>query len=379
MKKLLVVFMALILLVGCSSKGGKDDTIKIGANFELSGQISSYGSAEINGVQLAIKEVNGNGGINGKQIELVQYDNKSDASEAVNIAVRLLTNDNVSAIIGPATSGLSKATIASCNQYQIPMVTPSGTNDDVTLDAQGNTQPYAYRICYKDSFQGVTLANFLANNLNKKSVVILGDVASDYSKGLSQTFTKQFESLGGKVVLNESYSSGDTDFNAVLTKIKSATFDALYIPGYYQEVGLIIKQARNMGINNIIIGGDGFDSSELINLAGKENLNEVYFSTHYSNVDSEVKTFIDSFKKEFNVEPNAFSALAYDATMLVIDAIKRAPSTKGVDVAKALNETKELKGITGTVSVDDKHDAIKSVVIVKLVNGDQAEAYKVNP
>ncbi|WP_197511835.1 ABC transporter substrate-binding protein [Tessaracoccus coleopterorum] len=241
--------------------GGKaaGDTIRVGLNYELSGGVATYGQASVLGIKMAIDEINEAGGVAGKKIEPVEYDNKSDAAEATTLATKLMTNDGVIAAMGPATSGNFKATIPVANKNKVPVVSGSATADDVTWDGK-TLQEYAFRICFSDSFQGTIMAKFAAENLSAKTAVIIKDNSSDYSKGLAAAFTEEFGKLGGSIVGEEAFVAGETDFNTILTRIKGQSFDVVFLPGYYSEAGLIIKQARDLGITAPVLGADGFDS-----------------------------------------------------------------------------------------------------------------------
>jgi branched-chain amino acid transport system substrate-binding protein len=378
MKKLItlltVVILTMAIIVGCSPSSSKDsDTIKVGINYELSGGVASYGQSSVEGIELAIEEINNAGGINGKKIEAVKYDNKSKEDEAMTLTTRLTTQDKVLVVMGPATSGAFKATIPVATQNKIPVASGSATADDVTVDASGAVREYAFRICYNDSYQGTAMANYALNNLNKQKAVIIMDSSSDYGKGLAENFYRTFEAGGGTIVAQEAYVKGDTDFNAIITKIKGLDFDVIYIPGYYEEAGLIIKQTRDQGINVPILGADGFDSPELAELAGESALSDVYFSNHYSSLDEDpiVQDFIESFKKKYNKEPDAFNALGYDLARFVVDGISRAEKLDGESVKNALAATTDFSGVTGSFSVDENHNPVKAIVVIELQNGQQ--------
>lgn len=377
--------LAVIGTAGCSAKPGGStggeatgDTIKLGVNYELSGGVATYGQASVDGIKLAIDELNAAGGVKGKKIELVQYDNKSEAAEATTLATKLMTQDKVLACMGPATSGSFKATIPVAVKNKVPVVSGSATADDVTVDAKG-VKEYAFRICFNDSFQGTIMAKFASSKLSAKSAVIVKDNSNDYSLGLASAFTKQFTSQGGTVIGEEAFVTGETDFNAILTRIKGQSFDVVYLPGYYSEAGLIIKQARALGITAPILGGDGFDSPKLEELAGASALNQVYFTNHYSSIDKDPKVvaFIDAFKKKNNADPNAFHALGYDLAKFVVDAIGRAAELTGAGVQKAMASTKGFAGVTGTFDVDANHNPVKSIVVVGLKDGKQATSEKI--
>jgi len=335
---------------------------------------------ELDGANLAISLANANGGVLGKDIVAVKADTKSDPQEAVATATKLTTKDFVSVIVGPATSGNSAASFEVANAKGVPNISPSATADGVTMK-DDKVMEFAFTICFQDSYQGAAMAVFASDNLGSKKAVVYGDNSSDYAKGLAANFEAKFVELGGEIVAVEAYQANDTDFNAVLTKIKGFEFDVLYVPGYYEEVGLIIKQARAMGINQPIVGGDGFDSPTLIELAGADALNEVYFTTAYTTVTDNpiVLQFVEDFKKEYGSEPSMFNALGYDAANLAIDAIKRAGSADPKAVMQALVNTKDFPGVTGSITFKDDHTPSKSVLVVKLVNGVQASSVEVKP
>jgi len=387
--KKLLVLVALVLvcslaLFGCGGGGNDDaaagDTIKVGVNYELTGDVAQYGQASVDGIVLAIEQINANGGVLGKQIELVQYDNKSEIPEVTSLATKLMTSDGVVAVIGPATSGAFKAEEPMATQYQIPILSGSATADDVTVTADGKVKDYVFRICFNDSYQGTAMAQFAKNTLGATKAAVIMDSSSDYSIGLDKNFTATFEADGGTVVARESYIAKDKDFNAILTKIKDAQFDVIYIPGYYNEAGLIIKQARDLGITCPILGPDGFDSPTLKDLAGAAALNDVYFTNHYSSLDQDptVQTFIADFKAKYGKDPDAFNALGYDCGLVLADAIARAGEATPAKIQEALAATADFAAVTGTLSIDANHNTVKSITVIELANGDQASATKSN-
>ena len=355
-----------------------ENEIRLGINYELTGDVASYGQASVEGIELALEEVNNAGGINGKTIRWIKYDNKSDKSQATTLATKLMTQDKVIAVLGPATSGAFKATIPEAMKNKIVVASGSATDDSVTIDDNG-VKEYAFRICFTDSYQGTAMANFALNNLSATKAVVILDNSRDDAKGLATNFTSTFEAGGGKVVATEAFVSGDTDFNAIITKIKGESFDVVFIPGYYNEAGLIIKQARNQGIDAPILGPDGFGAPELTELAGADALNDVYFSSHFSSLDKDpsVMGFIESYKAKYGKEPDQFAALGYDLAMFVIDGIKRAGSEDPVALKDALAQTKDFKGITGSFSMDENHNPVKAVVVVGIENGVHATSQRV--
>lgn len=387
---LLSILLVMSLLIGCGNdaveNGANNNTdkegIKVGINYELTGGVASYGQSSVDGILMAFDEINEAGGIDGKEIIPVVIDNKSESSEATSVATRLMTQEGVVMCLGPATSGNFMATIPVAQSNGIPVLSSSSTADvGVTIDADGNVYDYAFRLCFNDSFQGVTMANFALNNLNATKAVMITDTSSDYGKGLAKNFKETFEAAGGQLVAEEGYVKDDKDFNAILTSIRGKDFDVIFIPGYYQEAGLIIKQARDLGIDAPILGADGFDSPVLLELAGEEALTDVYFSNHYSSLDEDplVQDFIASYKEKYGVEPNAFNALGYDLGKWAADAIKRAGSADPDAIRDALAETKGFEGVTGTFDMDENHNPVKSIVVIELKNGVQSSSIKVDP
>ncbi|MFJ8263989.1 ABC transporter substrate-binding protein [Rummeliibacillus sp. NPDC094406] len=394
LKRYASVFLASSLVVGvlagCGSKdnssssssGSSSKEIKVGLNLELSGAVASYGSGISKGAKLAINEINEAGGIDGKKIVPVEIDNKSENSEATAAAIKLATQEKVVAQIGSATSGNTVAAVQIANKYKMPIIGPSATSETVTVTEKGQLNDYAFRTCFIDPFQGQIAANFALNNLKAKNVAIYADSASDYAKGLAKSFKETVEQNGGKVVAEESYVAKDTDFKSTLTRLKSKKPDFIYIPGYYEEVGLIIKQARAAGIDVPLMGGDGWDSPKMVELAGKDSLNNTYFTNHYSaeDPDEKIQKFVKSFKEENGDQaPDAFNALGYDTVYWLKDAIERAGSTNGEKIKDALESTKDLSLVTGNFSVDDKHNPVKTATVLEFKDGKQVFNSKVNP
>ncbi|TQR15419.1 ABC transporter substrate-binding protein [Psychrobacillus soli] len=364
---------------GSSANGG--DTIKIGANLELSGAVASYGTSEADAIDLAVEEINAEGGIDGKQIELIKVDNKSDAAEATSAAIKLTSQDKVVAIIGAATSGASVAQVQIATDTKTPMISPSGTSTTVTVGDDGKVNPFTFRTAFIDPFQGTVAANFATNELKVKTAAVYADNASDYAKGLAASFIKDFEAAGGTIVAEESYVAKDTDFRSTLTRIKSSNPEFVFIPGYYEEVGLIVKQARELGITVPLMGADGWDSPTIVDLAGADALNNTFIITAYSadDPDGKAKAFAESFSKKYGKDPNSFNALGYDSVYLLKDAIERAGSTDGTKIKEAIEATDQLELVTGLYSVDENHHPIKSAVIIEFVDGKQVFNTKVNP
>lgn len=389
MKKITGMLLAgLVLLSACGTPGGgtatngeksKDsDTIKIGLNLELSGAVAAYGNQEKDGAELAVEEINKAGGIDGKKIELVTKDNKSDTAEAATVATNLTTKENVVAIIGPVTSGAAKAQIPNSAKAKVPVITPSGTDDSITV-MNGNVQEYIFRASFQDSFQGVILGNYASDTLKAKKAVIIGDVSSDYAKGLTKSFKDTFK---GDIVADEKFNQKDKDFKAILTKIKDKDFDFIYLPGYYQEAGLIIKQAREMGIEQPILGADGFSDEKLSSIAGEENMNDIYYTAHFSEKapsSDRVKEFIDSFKDTYKKTPSSFNALAYDSVYMLKAALEDAGEVDSQKVTDSLAKLTDFDGVTGKMTMDKDHNPKKPAVVIGLQDGKEVSADIVNP
>ncbi|MDQ1000096.1 branched-chain amino acid transport system substrate-binding protein [Neobacillus niacini] len=376
--------MAAGVLAGCNSSstsGEKDgETIKIGANLELSGGVASYGQSIEEGLKLAIEEINKDG-IDGKKLELVTFDNKSDAAEATNGAIKLISQDKVAAIIGAATSTNTLAQVEIAQKNKTPLITPTGTNSTITFK-DGVLNDFVFRTCFIDPFQGTVAANFASKDLKVKNAAIIIDSSSDYSKGLAASFQKSFESSGGKIVAEEAYVAKDTDFNAILTNIKAKNPDFIFLPGFYEEVGLIIKQARSLGIDVPVMGGDGWDSPTLVDIAGAGALNNTFITNHYSSGDSDpkVQDFVKAFQGKYDGKsPDAFAALGYDTAYFLADAIKRAGGGDPEKIRKALEETDGLQVVSGNLKVNENHDQVKAAVILEYKEGKQEFNTKVNP
>ncbi|MBS2970959.1 ABC transporter substrate-binding protein [Metabacillus sp. KIGAM252] len=385
-KKLTGIFLSLSLLTGIAagcgaqSSGSAGDTIKIGANLELSGGVASYGQSVSEGLELALEEINKEG-IDGKKLELVKVDNKSEAAEATSGALKLVSQDKVAAVVGAATSTNTLAQVEILAKNKVPLITPTGTNPAIT-NKDGKVNEYAFRTCFIDPFQGTVAANFAADELKAKTAAVYIDSASDYSKGLAAAFKESFTKAGGKIVIEEAYIAKDTDFRATLTRIKSSKPDFVFLPGYYEEVGLIIKQGRELGIDVPFMGGDGWDSPKLAEIAGGDALNNTFITNHYSagDPDEKIQAFVKAFKAKYSDKsPDAFAALGYDTAYYLADAIKRAGSSDPVKIQKALAETKDLALISGKLTLDKNHDPVKSAAILEYKNGEQQFKTNVEP
>jgi len=350
-------------------------TIKIGAIFPITGPLATFGTSCANGAKMAIEEVNLRGGVLGSKIELLIEDDQYKPEEAANAAKKLIERDKVVALIAEVTSSITLVVAPIAQQSKIVLLTPTATNPKVT-----QVGDYIFRACFIDDFQGEVMANFVYKNLKLKTAAILTAVTSDYSKGLAQFFKQKYTALGGKIVAEESYSEGDSDFRAQLTKIKAAKPEFVYVPGYYADVGPILLQARELGITVPFGGGDGWDSPVLLQTAGKA-AEGCFFSNHYSPDSKElvVQTFVKNYQKKYGTTPDALAALAYDAAKLLVDAINRAGSTDSSKIRDALAATKGFRGVTGVITFDANRNPVKSAVIIEIKGGKQVYRATVKP
>lgn len=371
---LFVVVIAGMMFTGCSKK--TSDTIKIGGIFPLSGSVAVYGTECRNGVELAINEINAAGGIDGKMLELVAEDDEGSPEKSVNAYKKLVTKDKCSIIIGSLTSGCTAAISSLAQAQKVLLLAPAATQTDIT-----DAGDYVFRACFIDPFQGTVGGKFALEDLGAKNAAVLYDVQNDYSIGLYENFKVVFEQGGGKVVAEESYSTGDKDFNAQLTKIKTTNPDVVYLPDYYGTVALIAKQLRAQGINAPIVGADGWDG--IIDNAGDEVLNGFY-SNHYAadSTDGKVVTFVNSYKAKYGSTPVSFAALGYDCVYLLKDAMGAAKSADSTTLKDQLMKTNGAY-VTGNLTFDAKRNPVKSAVMLEIVkqDGKLVPVYKttVNP
>lgn len=366
MRRILVCSIVIAgLLMACQPQGSGGDKVRIGVYMSLTGSTANFGISSTNGIKMAAEEVNATGGINGKQIEILVQDDRSDASEAATIVTKFVTQDQVHAILGEVASSRSIAAAPIAQNAKIPMLTPSSTNPEVTKKGD-----YIFRSCFIDPVQGAAIAQFAARTLNAKTAAIMVDRKNDYSTGLEKVINETFTRMGGKIVATQSYQEGDQDFNAQLTSLKGANPQVIFVPGYYNDVGLIAKQARDKGITVPLIGGDGWDSEQLYAIGGSA-LHGSFFTNHYSPYDSDpkVQKFVNSYKSKYNSLPDALAATAYDAALIMFDAIKRANSLDGTAIRDSLAATKDFPGVTGSVTFNQNRDAVKPIVMIEIKEG----------
>jgi branched-chain amino acid transport system substrate-binding protein len=362
----LATFLLLVtLLVVSACKGNKPESIRIGVYAALTGTTATFGQSTQKGVDLAVDQANAGGGVLGKQISVRYEDDQGRPEEAQTVVTKLINQDRVVAVIGENASSRTLAAGPVAQSAKIPMITPSSTNPRVT-----EVGDYIFRVCFIDPFQGLVMARFAANNLKVRNVAILQDIKNDYSVGLSEVFRNNFQKLGGKIVGEQSYSEGDSDFSAQLTSLKASSPEAIFIPGYYTEVGLIARQARKLGLTVPLLGADGWESPKLWEIGG-ESLNDCYYSNHYSLDDPSpaIQTFVKQFKERYNETPDAVAALGYDAARVLISAIQRAGSLNSAALRDAIAATRDFAGVTGKITIDEKRNAVKPAVVLKIKNG----------
>lgn len=379
MKKRSALFMALMLVASltvtaCTSNNttaNQGDQIIIGGVYELTGSASSYGQSSRNGIALAFDEINAAGGVLGKQINFIVEDNKSQQADSATAIQKLIQQDKAIAILGPATSGNTLAAGPIAQQAKIPLISGTATSTAVT-----EVGDYIFRTCFIDPYQGKVMAYFAADDLSAKTAAIMVETSSDYSIVLADVFKKEFEAKGGKIVSEVSFSGGDTDFNTILTTVKNANPEVVFIPSYYETTGLILDQAKNnvdFPEDVVFLGADGWDSPTLFDLAG-DSANNTYFSSHYSSEDTspKVQEFIKNYQAKYNAVPDAFAALSYDAAYMLVDAIEKVGSTDSAAIRDALAAT-NMTGVTGQLKLDENRNPVKSAVIIKIQ--DQKQSY----
>ena len=368
--------LAAVLLSGCAPKAADPDTIRVGEFASLTGKEAAFGQSSHKGTQLAIEEINAAGGVLGKKLDLLTQDDQSKPGESATIAKKLITRDRVVALLGEVASSRSLEAAPVAQAAKIPMISPASTNPAVT-----ETGDYIFRVCFIDPFQGTALAKFSLSHLKARRVAVLTSVSSAYSVGLSKYFHEEFLKDGGEIVADQKYSEGDKDFNAQLTTIRAARPDAIFVPGYYTEVVLIAKQARELGITVPLFGGDGWEAPELLTIGGKA-VEGCFYSTHYSpDMPTEaVRTFVKKYRARYDGEtPDAMAALGYDSALVLADAIKRAGTTAPDKLRAALAATHGFEGVTGRTDIDAHRNASKAAVIMEVKDGKLAFVESVAP
>ena len=363
MKKAILLIILISMLLPAALFAQTAEPIRVGVFLDITGVTSIFGIPTRNGIKLAIDEINAAGGIKGRRLRVFLEDNQGRPEKSKEVAAKLINENKVHVILGDVASSNSLAVAPLAQAAEIPMITPASTNPRVT--AVGD---YIFRTCFIDPLQGEAMAKFAFNELKARRVAIFSDVNSDYSKGLTENFTQTFTKLGGKIIAKELYTQSDDDFKGQLSKIRSRRADAVYLPGYYGQIGMIAKQARRLKMFMPLLGGDGWDAPELWKLGGNA-LNNTYITNHFAvdNPAAEVQDFIKKYEAKFNVKPDSLAALAYDAVYVLADAIRRAGTTDGDRLRDAIAQTKDFSGVSGKiVQIDKNRNAVKPVYILKL-------------
>jgi branched-chain amino acid transport system substrate-binding protein len=373
MKRTLValsLIAAFIFSLACERRGGpgaggETGPIVVGYYGDLTGRTSNFGVSTKNGVEMAADEINKAGGINGRQITILSEDDEGKPEKAATVVTKLISQDRVIALLGEVASGNTLAAAPKAQTAKVPMISPSSTNPAVT-----QVGDYIFRVCFIDPFQGEVMAKFAYNTLKAKKAAIMLDFNAPYSRGLTEFFEKSFTKLGGQVISKQSYTQGDRDYKGQLTSIRSFNPDVIYIPGYYGEVGVIAKQAQQLGIKVPLLGGDGWDATQLWELGGSA-LNGDYISNHYSVDDPSpaIQKFVADYKGRYKIAPDALAALGYDSMRVLADSLKRAGTSEGSKLRDAIAATKDFAGVTGVITIDAERNAVKPAVVLKLQDG----------
>jgi branched-chain amino acid transport system substrate-binding protein len=371
-----ILAAALVVLTGSTSSfANSAEPIKVGHYGSLTGSEATFGLSTSNGIKMAIAEFNAAGGVNGRLIELVEYDTKGDPREAGAVVTRMVKSDKVLGVIGEVASSLSLAGAPVCQEAGVPMISPSSTNPKVTLVGD-----HIFRVCFIDPFQGYVGAKFSTENLKAKTAAMLIDQSSAYSVGLAEEFKKNFEKLGGTISTSQSYNRGEPDFTQRLAAIRASGADVIYIPGYYTDVANIAVQARKLGITMPLVGGDGWDSEELAKNAGKA-IEGSYYSNHAAPDDPSpvLQEFIAKYKDEYGATPDALAALGYDSANVLFAALKATNGEGGTKLRDAIAATKDFPGVTGLINFNATRDAVKPAVVLTIKDGKPAYVSTIKP
>jgi branched-chain amino acid transport system substrate-binding protein len=375
MKKTTLVLLVSIILLAAVGANAKE-TVKIGLIVPLTGDVKTFGESSKNGFMIALEDY----GKTGKYtISPVVADDRNDATEGTNAALKLITQDKVLALIGPLTSKVAIPVGDLATKYKVPMVAGAATSPKVTV-YDGKRKPFVFRACFIDPFQGNVATAFAVRDLKVMSAAILYDVGNDYSKGLAEVFKTMFEKNKGTVVAYESYQKDDVDFSAIVTKVAVKKPQIVFLPDYYNKVALIARQLRERGVKATLVGTDGWDSPDLLKIAGNAIVGG-YFTNHYSpeRKDRIADRFIARYRQKHGAAPDSFAALTYDATMILLQTLDRAAQAKGESIARSLSGLKNFKGVTGTISFDKNGDAVKSAVVLRVEKEGPRYVTTVNP
>jgi branched-chain amino acid transport system substrate-binding protein len=371
MLRRLLVVSAIFLVSSCCVIAG----VRIGAVTCLTGALSTFGVSSVQGAKLAVEDINGSGGLLGEPIELIVEDNGSKAGEAATIARKFISQDKVAAILGDLTSSATMEVAPLAQAAKIPLLTPSATNVAIT-----RIGTYIFRSCFIDPFTGKVMARFALDHLHATRAVLLTDVKQDYSVGVSDAIRNYLTENGGEIIASISYSSGDTDFRTQLTEVRGERPDVIFLPAYYTEAALILRQARQLGISAPFVGGEGWDSPALVQVAGR-SADGNYYTNHFSAADpsERVKAFVERYRAKYHATPDALAALWYDGARLLFFAAKRAGAADPEKIRNALASTRDFEGVTGSISIDENRNASKPGVILTIQNGETKMVQQVRP
>ncbi len=366
-RRVLVVALFLSVLALSACQGG-GNTLKVAVLAPLSGDVATFGESTRDGVLLAVKEWNEDGGVLGKEIEVVVEDSQCNPEAAVSAANKVIDQNGVKFLIGEVCSSASIPVSEIVTDKEVLQISPTSTNPSVTVDEDNNTKPTVFRACFIDPFQGSVAAKFAMDNLNAQTAAVFLDQGNDYVRGLAEVFINEFTAMGGEVVVEESYTAEDQDFSAILTKVKDASPDVLYLPDYYSTVNLIAAQAQERGIEAAMMGGDGWDSSDL----DRSVVEGGFYTNHFSPDDTRaiVQDFVSKYEEEYGSTPDALAALAYDAANILFQSMLDADSTTDpLEVASAM-ESGVFSVVSGDISYDEFHNPVKAAVVLKVENGE---------
>ncbi|MBG9982041.1 ABC transporter substrate-binding protein [Aerococcaceae bacterium DSM 111020] len=366
------------ILPATSVVQAQEEPIVIGANYELSGYSSSYGVALTEGTELAIEDLNEQGGILGRPVEMQSIDNKSDKTETASVASRMV-NEGVAAIVGPGATDMVNAQKPIIDEAGITTIIPAATADDTTFREDGSVIENVYRLAFTYTYQANASARFAFDEMDARRAVVITDTSNDYSTGQAEPFKVEFERLGGEIVTEEFYQGGEQDFSAIVTNLMAQDFDIIYMPAFYTEGGLFIKQAREFGLDQPVFSGHGFATETLVELAGQENANDIYYTSQFypGAEDEQSQAFVKAYQEKFNKTPDTFAAFGYDSVFVLAEAMERAGSTDYEAVSQALADT-NYQGLTGLVEFDEDHNPANSAPMRKMVGGEIVDTFEVD-
>lgn len=377
LRRAVVLFVVALVAVRCGGRGPShdahaSDAIKIGLVVPLTGDVKTFGESARNGAMLAFDEVNAAGGIRGRRIKVIASDDKNDPTEAHNAGSKLIDVDRVVGVVGSVSTKCSLPLADVCQTAGIPMITPTSTNPKVTVDETGRHKSFIFRACFTDDFQGAVAARFAIDSLRVRTAAVMYDVGNDYAKELAKFFRQRFEELGGKVVAYESYQKDDADFSALVGKVRQSRPDVVFLPDYYNKVGLIAKEIRKQGLGAVLLGGDGWDSPAMLDIAGSA-IEGGFFVNHYSPDEQrpEVQAWVQKYMAKYGQRPDALATLGYDAALLMLEGIRAAASTKPEDIRSALTLIRDYPCVSGATTFDANGNPVKKAAIIQYTSQGQ--------